>query len=29
MPTKYPAKLKTRALRLLNDYLENNPNQGI
>ena len=29
MPTKYPAELKTRALRLLADHLENNPNQGI
>ena len=29
MPAKYPAELKTRALRLLADHLENNPNQGI
>ena len=29
MPTKYPAELKTRALRLLTDHLENNPNTGI
>ena len=28
MPTKYPAELKTRALRLLAHHLENNPNQG-
>lgn len=25
MPTQYPAELKTRALRLLADHLENNP----
>ncbi|HIY94509.1 MAG TPA: hypothetical protein H9821_02435 [Candidatus Rothia avicola] len=29
MPTKYPAELKTRALRLLADHLENNPDTGI
>ena len=29
MPTKYPQELKTRALRLLTDHLENNPGQGI
>lgn len=29
MPTQYPAELKTRALRLLADHLENNPDTGI
>ncbi|MGV3017411.1 hypothetical protein [Rothia sp. 88186D007BW] len=29
MPTQYPAELKTRALRLLDDHLENNPDTGI
>lgn len=29
MPAKYPQELKTRALRLLADHLENNPNTGI
>ena len=29
MPTKYPQELKTRALRLLADHLENNPDTGI
>lgn len=29
MPTKYPQELKTRALRLLTDRLENNPETGI
>lgn len=28
MPTKYPQELKTRALRLLADHLENNPTQA-
>lgn len=29
MPTQYPAELKTRALRLLTDHLENNLATGI
>ena len=29
MPTKYPQELKTRALSLLADHLENNPDTGI
>lgn len=29
MPNKYPAELKTRALRLLADHLENNPTTSI
>lgn len=29
MPTKYPQELKTRALRLLADHLQNNPDTGI
>lgn len=28
MPTKYPPELKTRALPLLADHLENNPETG-